>query len=163
MTRKRAVCRSHWRLWKFFTCLLAKKNTHKVHWDVFLKPFFCEGNPPVTGEFPLQRTVARSFEVFFDLRLNKRLSKQSRRRWFETSSRSLWRHCNEWLLGDMRHSTWRRPKREGNVHGCRVLLVPCYKQWRDEWITWNVFRDCSNFCWDTEGLGVGVGLITPFW
>ena len=26
--------------------------------------------------------------------LNKRLSKQSRRRWFETPSRSLWRHCN---------------------------------------------------------------------
>ena len=28
------------------------------------------------------------------LRLNKRLSKQSRGRWFETPSRSLWRHCN---------------------------------------------------------------------
>ena len=38
--------------------------------------------------------VTRSFDVFFDLRLNKRLSKQSRRRWFETQSRSLWRHCN---------------------------------------------------------------------
>ena len=32
--------------------------------------------------------------VFFDLRLNKRLSKQSRRRWFETPLRLLWRHCN---------------------------------------------------------------------
>ena len=31
----------------------------------------------------------------FDLRLNKRLNKQWRRRWFETPSRSLWRHCNE--------------------------------------------------------------------
>ena len=31
---------------------------------------------------------------FFYLRLNKRLSKQSRRLWFETPSRSLWRHCN---------------------------------------------------------------------
>ena len=30
----------------------------------------------------------------FDLRLNKRLSKQSRRRWFDTPSYSLWRHCN---------------------------------------------------------------------
>ena len=36
--------------------------------------------------------VARSFDVFFDLRLNKRLSKQSRRRLFETPSSSLWRH-----------------------------------------------------------------------
>ena len=34
------------------------------------------GNSPVTGEFPSQRPVTRSF-VFFDLRLNKRLSKQS--------------------------------------------------------------------------------------
>ena len=42
----------------------------------------------------LAKTVTRSFGVFFDLRLNKRLSKQSRRRWFETPSCSLWRHCN---------------------------------------------------------------------
>ena len=37
----------------------------------------CAGKPPVTGEFPSQRPVTRSFDVFFDLRLNKRLSKQS--------------------------------------------------------------------------------------
>ena len=30
-----------------------------------------------TGEFPTRRPVTRSFDVFFDLRLNKRLSKQS--------------------------------------------------------------------------------------
>ena len=41
-----------------------------------------------------QRPVTRSFDVFFDLRLNKRLNKQSRPRWFETPLRSLWRHCN---------------------------------------------------------------------
>ena len=35
------------------------------------------GDSPVTGEFPAQRPVTRSFDVFFDLRLNKRLSKQS--------------------------------------------------------------------------------------
>ena len=33
------------------------------------------GNSPVTGEFPTQRPVTRSFDVFFDLRLNKQLSK----------------------------------------------------------------------------------------
>ena len=55
----------------------------------------CAGNSPVTGEFPSQRPVTRSFEVFFDLCLNKRLIKQSRRWWFETPSRPLWRHCNE--------------------------------------------------------------------
>ena len=36
----------------------------------------CVWNSPVTGEFPVQRPVTRSFDVFFDLRLNKRLSKQ---------------------------------------------------------------------------------------
>ena len=30
------------------------------------------GNSPVTGEFPAQMLVTRSFDVFFDLRLNKR-------------------------------------------------------------------------------------------
>ena len=50
-------------------------------------------NSPVTNEFPSQRPVTRSFDVFFELRLNKRLSKQSRRLWFETPSRSWWRHC----------------------------------------------------------------------
>ena len=55
----------------------------------------CAGNSPVTGEFPSQSPVTRSFDVFLDLRPNKRLSKQSRHRWCETSSRSFWRHCND--------------------------------------------------------------------
>ena len=37
---------------------------------------FCAGNSPVPGEFHAQRPVTRSFDVTFDLRLNKRLSKQ---------------------------------------------------------------------------------------
>ena len=41
----------------------------------------CAGNAPVSGEFPSQRPVTRSFDIFFDRRLNKRLSKESRRRW----------------------------------------------------------------------------------
>ena len=52
------------------------------------------------GEFtgprwiPTQRPVSRSFDVFVDLRQNKRLSKQSWGWWFETLSCPLWRHCN---------------------------------------------------------------------
>ena len=46
------------------------------------------------GEFPAQKPVTRSFDVFFDLRPNKRLSKQPWGWWFETLSWSLWRHCN---------------------------------------------------------------------
>ena len=49
---------------------------------------------PVTGEFFTQRPVTRSFDGFFDLRLNKRLSKQSWSWWFETLLHPLWRHCN---------------------------------------------------------------------
>ena len=54
----------------------------------------CAGNSPVPGEFPAHRPVTRSFDVFFDLRLNKRLSKQSWGWWFETLSHPLWRHRN---------------------------------------------------------------------
>ena len=46
------------------------------------------------GEFPTQRPVTRSFDVFFDLRPPKPLSKQLWGWWFETLSRSLWRHRN---------------------------------------------------------------------
>ena len=43
---------------------------------------------------PSQRLVTRSFDIFYDLCLNKWLSKRSRRWWFDMPSRSLWRHCN---------------------------------------------------------------------
>ena len=49
------------------------------------------------GEFtglPKRRPVTQSFDVFFDLCLNKRLNKQSWGWWFETLSRPLWRHRN---------------------------------------------------------------------
>ena len=47
------------------------------------------------GEFPAQRPVTPSFDACFDLRLNKRLSKQPWGWWFETPSWSLWRQCND--------------------------------------------------------------------
>ena len=55
----------------------------------------CAGNSPVPGEFPTQRPVTQSFDVYFDLRPNKRLSKQLWGWWFETPSCSLWRQCDE--------------------------------------------------------------------
>ena len=52
----------------------------------------CAGNSPVSGDFPAQKPVMQSFDVFFDLRLIERLSKHSRGWWwFETLSRPLWR------------------------------------------------------------------------
>ena len=55
---------------------------------------FCVGNSPVTGEFPAQRPVTRSFDIFLDLRLNKRMNKQWWGWWFEAQSCPLWRHPN---------------------------------------------------------------------
>ena len=49
----------------------------------------------VAHRFPTQRSVTRSFDIFFDLRLNKRLSKQSWGWWFETLSFPLWRQYND--------------------------------------------------------------------
>ena len=44
----------------------------------------CAGNSPVPGEFLAQRPVTRTFDFFFDLHPNKRLSNQWRGWWFET-------------------------------------------------------------------------------
>ena len=51
------------------------------------------------GEFPAQWPVTRGIDVFFDLRLNERLGKQSWGWWFETLSCPLWRHRN--VLGSL--------------------------------------------------------------
>ena len=59
---------------------------------------FCAENSPSPGEFSAQRPVTRSFDIFFDLHLNKQLSKQSRGWWFETLSGSLRRQCNDFPL-----------------------------------------------------------------
>ena len=63
------------------------------HDDVIKWTHFPRYWPFVTGEFPLQRPVTMIFDVFFDLRLNKRLSKQSRGLWFDAIA-FIWRHCN---------------------------------------------------------------------
>ena len=55
----------------------------------------CAGNSTVPGEFLAQRPVTRSFDIFFDLHPNKRLSKQWWGWWFETPSCPFWRHRNE--------------------------------------------------------------------
>ena len=75
----------------------------------------CAGNSPMTGELPAQRPVTRSFDVFFDLHLNKRLSKQSWGWWFETPSCPLWHHCNR--------SSFQSPKPKHNTtqHNTTVI------------------------------------------
>ena len=60
----------------------------------------CAGNSPVSGEVPAQMPVTRSFDVFFDLCLNKRLRKQSWDWWFETLSSPLGRHSNGSIINN---------------------------------------------------------------
>ena len=81
------------------------------------------GNSPVTGEFPPQRPVTRNFDVFFDLRLNTRLSKQSWGWWFETPSRPSWRQCNgfeTWSHQSESSSLWRH-----RIETFSALLALC--------------------------------------
>ena len=70
----------------------------------------------VTGEFPAQRPMSRSLDVFFDLHLNTRLSKQSRGWWFETLSGSLWRHCNAMPMEYPDWYGWNWPEPDSNKH-----------------------------------------------
>ena len=89
------------------SCIHQHVSVHHWHLIVVVQPMMTSSNGNIfrvtghlrgeftgPGEFPTQRPVTRSFDVFFDLRLNKRLSKQSWGWWFETLSRPLWRHCN---------------------------------------------------------------------
>ena len=105
-------------------------------WRHQMETFFallaiCAGNSPVPGDFPAQRPVTRSFDVFFDLRLNIRLSKQSWGWWFETPSRPLWRHCN------------------------------VFKWWSDLIVFFNVTslsrgRTCAHSCETTLNMGINI-------
>ena len=72
----------------------AAPTTTSSNGDIFRVTDPLCGKSSVTDEFPTQRPVTRSFGVFFDLRLNKRLSKRPRGWWFETPSWPLWRHDN---------------------------------------------------------------------
>ena len=108
-----------------------------TRWRYQMETFFallalCAGNSPATGEFPSQRPEMRCFDVFFYLRLDKRLSKQSWRRWFEAPSRSLWRHCNGGELNFVRHQP-------GDVYGTQIWSSLCIRMsWAGTVVTKNV-------------------------
>ena len=89
-------CTHYWVLmfmrlqWMIWLCMMTSSNR-----NIFRVTALCAGNSPVTGEFPSQRPATRNFDAFFDMRLNKRWSKQSICRWYQTPTRSLWRQCND--------------------------------------------------------------------
>ena len=97
------------------------------------------GNSPVIDEFPSQRPVTRSFDVFLDLGLYQHLSKQWRCRWFERPRRSLWRHCNGcpglcaiWLQPVRRNELthWGRDKMAGSF---QTTFQISFLEWK--WIS----------------------------
>ena len=90
-----------------FNCAYYFHHSSNNHDDVIKWKHF-RLNGALCGEFtsyrwnPSLRSVTWSFDVFFDLRMNKRVSIKSRRRWFETPWWSLWRHCDVcWRCAEM--------------------------------------------------------------
>ena len=88
----------------------------------------CAGNSPVPGEFPTQRPVTWNFGVFFDLRLNKQLSKQPRGWWFGTLLGSLWRQCNDEATGP----PWLPHTKASDVNVTLMFSLICV--WINGWI-----------------------------
>ena len=84
---------------------------------------------------PHKRPVTRSFDIYFDLRLNKRLSKQSRCWWLETPSRSLWRHRNVYVKScynwSSHNETW--------SHFRSILVISIIPNYCDaKWASWRL-------------------------
>ena len=109
-------------------CASFYMSVHCQWWRHQMKTFsallaLCEGNPPVTGGFPSQRPVTRSFDVFFHLHMDKRLNKQSRRRWFETASSSLWRHCHAEMtkISMFNQSIWKIKSSKDRLFGSSLV------------------------------------------
>ena len=105
----------------------------------------CAGNSPVPGEVPAQRPVTRSFDIFFDLRLNKRSSKQSWGWWFETLSTPVWRHCN------VRCVSYRKQCDNSlSQYDDDVTFVSFHKlgsfalDLRSKWINVHIWEACTN-------------------
>ena len=106
----------------------------------------CRGNSPVTGEFPSQRPVTRSFDVFFALRMDKPFNKPSRRRWVETPFHSLWSHCyvNVCPQCHVRHiNNW--------WHAAHMKLfrqvVRIHCEFLKEWVVWPLYHAVSFLLW----------------
>ena len=95
-------------LWLPYQCFTTHDEV--IKWKHFPHYWtFVRGIHRSVVEFPSQRPVMQNFDVFFDLRLNKCLRKQSWCWWFEMPSSWLWCHCNLWY----------------RVYQCHVELCTC--------------------------------------
>ena len=99
--------------------MLATARKWGKHDDVIKWKHFPRYWPLMRGIRRSQSPVKQSFDIFFDLRVDKRLSKQSVHRWFETPLRPLCRHCNDAL-----HQTTTKHNKLGFV--CTFLGMYVY-------------------------------------
>ena len=150
------------------TCIITTKHNKTLSWWRHQMETFsalltlCAGNSPVSGEFPSQRPVTRSFDVFFDLRLYKRLSKHSWGWWFETLSSSLWRHRNVQILWrsvvvEENNKTIRAfPLKRKCCHFDEILITDC-----TESCHFDNFR-CSQWLKFRQNDDISVSVSPPF-
>ena len=122
--------------------------------------------PPVNSR--TQRPVTRSFDVFFDLHPNKRLSKQWWGWWFETPSCPLWRYCKDiirfmtinkscvillWLYLSMARSMNCFPKTIVISHGCLCSWDQSLKIYMMTSSKGSIFRVTGPLCGEFTGPG----------
>ena len=103
------VCSVLQKIWLYYLNTTSNGTWH-TWWRHQIETFsallgLCEGNSPVTGEFPAKDQSSGAL-MFSSICSWKKQLKQVRRRWFETPSRSLWRQCNEnYFLKSNAHSS----------------------------------------------------------
>ena len=90
---------------------------------------------PFVRRIPHTKASDTEFDVFFDLRLNKRLSKQSCGWWFETPSPQLWRHRNAmttFYLTSICRLKWCRRRDKNNYQDADTnLFSPTSTMWEN--------------------------------
>ena len=98
---------------------ITRAHVDVINWKRFPRYWpFVRGIHRSPVNSPAQRPVTRSFDVFFDLRTNKRLSKQWWDWWFETPSCPLGRHCSERLA-------FNTPLKCLDLHGVDTACMVC--------------------------------------
>ena len=130
---------------------------------------------PVTGHLRVEFTghrwiprtwpVTQSFDVFFDLCLNKPLNKQSWGWWFETPSRPLWRHWNDlrqdWRLPSPELLAWQHWEWSGRhwhwPRSIRQTLFHC-KHNKNHVLTYNIWYN-NHVITVTSPCRLGLGLL----
>ena len=106
-------------------CHMNSQHDDVIKWKHFPRHWpFSVGNSPVTGEFPSQRPVTRSFAVFFDLRLNQRWANDG-------DADDLRRHCTHYdvtVMGTDDINTTKQSKTKPVYLLSDMLYVyPCVK------------------------------------